>query len=86
MINLDIKWSDPIKYDADGQTYYIREWVIPIQYRPHFFSWWKVNKFAMKDKGFAVLKRDEHWVLIESKSNPEAPVQKKRWSRWLIMM
>lgn len=71
MINLDIKWSDPIKYDADGQTYYIREWVIPIQYRPHFFSWWKVNKFAMKDKGFAVLKRDENWVLIESKSSPE---------------
>lgn len=69
MINLDIKWSDPIKYDADGTTHYIREWVIPPQYRPHFFSWWKVNKFNMKEKGFAVLKRNEDWVLIESKQS-----------------
>ena len=65
MINLDIKWSDPIKYEADGN---VREWVIPIQYRPHFFSWWKVNKFPMKEKGFVVTKRADDWVLIETKN------------------
>ena len=37
MINLDIKWSDPIKIEADDKSYYVREWIIPIQYRPHFF-------------------------------------------------
>lgn len=77
MINLDIKWSDPIKIEADGKSYYIREWIIPIQYRPHFFSWWKVNKFSMKDKGFGVLKRDENWVLIEAKDTLEEFTEKK---------
>lgn len=70
MFNLEIKWSDPIKYDTDGETYYIREWNIPLQYRPHFFGWWKLNKFTMKDKGYAVTKRNEDWILIESKNNP----------------
>ena len=69
MINLDIKWSDPIKYEADGNVYYVREWVIPIQYRQHFFSWWSVNKFPMKEKGFGVTKRVEDWVLIETKND-----------------
>lgn len=77
MINLDIKWSDPIKIEADDKSYYVREWIIPIQYRPHFFSWWKVNKFSMKDKGFGVLKRDENWVLIEAKDTLEEFTEKK---------
>lgn len=67
MINLDIKWSDPIKYESDGKTYYVREWVIPLQYRSQFFSYWKANRFTLKDKGYGVLKRDEDWVLLETK-------------------
>lgn len=77
MINLDIKWSDPIKIDEGGKTYYVREWVIPIQYRPHFFSWWKANKFTMKERGFAVVKRDVDWVLLEIHDDPNDFFTKK---------
>jgi hypothetical protein len=70
MINLDIKWSTPIKHENGDCVYYTREWIIPIQHRSIFFSWWKINKFSMKSKGFSVLKRDDDWILIESKSNP----------------
>lgn len=77
MINLDIKWTDPIKIDEGGKTYYVREWVIPIQYRPHFFSWWKANKFTMKDRGFAVVKRDLDWVLLEVHDDPKDFFSKK---------
>jgi len=69
MINLDIKWSDPIEVIDKEEKYYTREWVIPIQYRPHFFSWWNVNKFSMRNKGFRVVKRDNDWILIEVKSD-----------------
>lgn len=77
MINLDIKWSDPIKIDEGGKTYYVREWIIPIQYRPHFFSWWKANKFTMKERGFAVVKRDVDWVLLEIHDDPNDFFTKK---------
>jgi len=77
MINLDIKWSDPIKIDEGCNSYYVREWIIPIQYRPHFFSWWKSNKFTMKERGFAVVKRDLNWVLLEVHDDPKDFFNKK---------
>jgi superfamily II DNA or RNA helicase len=70
MVDLDIKWSAPIKHEVDGETYYIREWNIPLQYRPHFFAWWKINKFTMKERGFAITKREQDWILLESKTDP----------------
>jgi len=69
MIDLDIKWSKPIEVKNEGKKYYTREWIIPLQYRPHFFSWWKVNKYSMLNKGFRVYKKEEDWILLETKSN-----------------
>jgi len=80
MINLDIKWSDPIKIEEGDKVYYVREWVIPAQYRPHFFSWWKANKFTMKERGFAVVKRDLDWVLLEVQDDPKEFFNKKEKS------
>lgn len=70
MINLDIRWSDPIQIEKNGEVTFVREWVIPSQYLNQFFTYWKVNKLSLKDKGFAVTKRDNNWVLTQTKDNP----------------
>jgi len=70
MINLDIKWSDPIQIEKNGEVTFIREWKIPSQYLNQFFVYWKVNKLSLKDKGYSVTKRENDWVLTETKDNP----------------
>lgn len=70
MINLDIKWSDPIQIEKNGEVTFVREWTIPSQYLNQFFTYWKVNKLSLKDKGFSVTKRDNNWVLTQTKDNP----------------
>jgi superfamily II DNA or RNA helicase len=70
MINLDIRWSDPIQIEKNGEVTFIREWKIPSQYLNQFFVYWKVNKLSLKDKGYSVTKRDNDWVLTETKDNP----------------
>jgi len=70
MINLDIRWSDPIQIEKNGEVTFIREWKIPSQYLNQFFVYWKINKLSLKDKGYSVTKRDNDWVLTETKDNP----------------
>lgn len=70
MINLDIRWSDPVQIEKNGDVLFQREWIIPQPYRNQFFSYWKANKFILKDKGYSVIKRNEDWILIEIKDNP----------------
>ena len=70
MINLDIRWSDPIQIEKNGEVTFIREWKIPSQYLNQFFVYLKVNKLSLKDKGYSVTKRDNDWVLTETKDNP----------------
>lgn len=70
MINLDIRWSDPIQVEKGGDVTFVREWKIPAQYLNQFFVYWKINKLELKDKGYGVTKRDNDWVLTETKDNP----------------
>jgi len=70
MINLDIRWSDPIQVEKGGEVTFVREWKIPAQYLNQFFVYWKINKLSLKDKGYGVTKRDNDWVLTETKDNP----------------
>jgi len=71
MVNLDIKWSDPFQVEKkNGEIMFQREWTIPSQYLIQFFSYWKLNRFSLKDKGYGVLKRETDWVLTETKENP----------------
>ena len=70
MINLDIKWSDPVQVEKNGDVTFQREWIIGPVYLNQFFNYWKVNKLALKSKGYGVIKRENDWVLIETKDNP----------------
>jgi len=70
MINLDIRWSDPIQVEKGGEVTFVREWKIPAQYLNQFFVYWKINKLSLKDKGYSVTKRDNDWILTETKDNP----------------
>ncbi len=70
MINLDIRWSDPIQVEKNGEVTFVREWVIPSQYLNQFFTYWQSNKLSLKDKGFGVTKRDNNWVLTQTRDNP----------------
>ncbi len=70
MINLDIKWSDPVQVEKNGDVTFQREWTISPAYLNQFFAYWKVNKLALKSKGYGVIKRNEDWVLTETKDNP----------------
>ena len=70
MIDLDIKWTDPVQIEKDGNVLFQREWMIPSQYRTQFFNYWKANRFTLKEKGYGVYKKEEDWVLTETKENP----------------
>lgn len=70
MIDLDIKWTDPVQIEKDGNVLFQREWMIPSQYRTQFFNYWKTNRFTLKEKGYGVYKKEEDWVLTETKENP----------------
>jgi len=70
MINLDIRWSDPIQVEKNGDVTFVREWVISSQYLNQFFTYWQSNRLSLKDKGFGVTKRDNNWVLTQTKDNP----------------
>lgn len=71
MVNLDIKWSDPFQIEKkNGEITFQREWIIPSQYLNQFFGYWKANRFSLKDKGYGVVKRENSWVLTETKENP----------------
>lgn len=70
MINLDIKWSDPVQVEKNGDVTFQREWVISSEYLNQFFTYWKVNKFFLKSKGYGVVKRESDWILTQTKDNP----------------
>jgi len=68
MINLDIKWSEPYKYEnKNGFSSWRRHWLIPPTYRSQFFQYWKANSFKLKDKGYNVSKQENDWFLTETK-------------------
>ena len=68
MINLDIKWSEPYKYEnKNGFSSWRRHWLIPPSYRSQFFQYWKANSFKLKDKGYNVSKQENDWFLTETK-------------------
>ena len=70
MINLDIKWSDPVQIEKNGDVTFQREWVIDPIYLNQFFAYWKVNKLELKSKGYGVVKREQNWVLTQTNDNP----------------
>ena len=68
MINLDIQWSDPYKWEnKDGELVWCRGWKIPVEYRSPFFAFWKGAKYKMWNEGFSVTKIDDDWYLYETK-------------------
>jgi superfamily II DNA or RNA helicase len=70
MINLDIKWSDPVQIEKNGDVTFQREWVIDPIYLNQFFAYWKVNKLELKSKGYGVVKREQKWILTQINDNP----------------
>lgn len=68
-MNLDVQWSDPFEFKKGNQTIYVRDWLIPINYRNEFFSYWKQNKLSLISKGYSVYKKENDWYLRESKIN-----------------
>ena len=71
-MNLDVQWSDPFEFKKGNQTIYVRDWLIPINYRNEFFSYWKQNKLSLISKGYSVYKKENDWYLRESKINIES--------------
>lgn len=70
MLNLNIQWSDPVQIEKNGDVLFQRSWVIPPEYLNQFFTYWKVNKFMLKDRGYGVTKLGDKWILTEIKDNP----------------
>jgi superfamily II DNA or RNA helicase len=70
MLNLNIQWSDPVQIEKNGEVLFQRSWVIPPEYLNQFFTYWKVNKFALKERGYGVTKLVDKWILTEVKDNP----------------
>ena len=67
MINLDLKWSEPYEVETKtGILLWSRHWLIPKNYLNEFFTYWKGNKFKLKEKGYGVKKVDENWFLTET--------------------
>jgi SNF2 family DNA or RNA helicase len=64
---LDIKWNPPFKVKLAGVFNWRREWLIPVDLRAGFFSWWRTNKFKYIVDGFSVYKKNEDWFLTETK-------------------
>ena len=72
MINLDITWSDLYQWEnRDGDMVWRRNWKIPPEYRPSFFSFWNKAKYGMWNEGFSVSKIDSDWYLYETKVDPQ---------------
>ena len=67
MYKLDVNWSVPYKYRTEYGDWWKREWIIPELHLNNFFSYWRENSFALKEKGFGVQKKENKWHLIESK-------------------
>jgi superfamily II DNA or RNA helicase len=70
MINLNIQWSDPVQIEKNGDVLFQRSWVIPQAYLNQFFTYWKVNRLILKDRGYGVTKLGDNWILTEIKDNP----------------
>ena len=67
MLNIDIQWGEPYQYKtADGIRVWKREWMIPIEFRSAFFSWWKTKSFALKSQGYGVSKKNLDWYIFET--------------------
>lgn len=64
---LKIQWNAPFKVRHEGVMQWRHEWLIPLELRPGFFSWWRVNRYKFLVDGFTVQKRGEDWFLIETK-------------------
>lgn len=66
-MDFKVQWNDPTLTKV-GQTFmWVRKWLIPLDMRSAFFSWWKKNSFSMKKDGFSVFKENSDWYLTESK-------------------
>ncbi len=65
---LDIQWNPESKVKHDGTFKWRREWMIPIELREGFFTWWRNNKFKLLGDGFSVFKKNEDWYLSEVKN------------------
>lgn len=68
-MNLEIKWAEPYKIRSNNGYLWKREWLIPVNYRNGFFTFWRKSKFKLLNKGFSVYKKDEDWFLTETKSH-----------------
>lgn len=72
MINIDITWSEPYQWENnDGEILWRRLWLIPLEYRSAFFSFWSTAKFRMWKEGYSVSKIDNDWYLYETKTGVE---------------
>jgi hypothetical protein len=48
-----------------------RIWMIPVDVRSAFFTFWNGNKFRLWNEGFSVKKIENDWYLIECKIDPQ---------------
>lgn len=80
MININFQWGEPYKLTDLEVPKWQRRCIIPRQYRNEFFSYWKVNNFKLKSKGYSVTKVDDEWFLLETHDELESfgKTQKKQ--------
>ena len=73
MDQLNVDWGKPYKTNNIWQ----RDWLIPTDLRYSFFEYWKKHSLSLKAQGYSVAKKDNEWILIESKARKnlfDAPV------------
>ena len=70
MMNIDVQWGDPYQM-KDESGMWKREGLIPTEYRNDFFTYWKVNSFKLKDKGYGVVKKEKDWYLTQTKTTKD---------------
>jgi superfamily II DNA or RNA helicase len=71
MVNLDVQWNEPFEFKDGDILSWRREWLIPVAYRNEFFLYWKSNSFKLKERGYGVYKKNNDWILTETKISKE---------------
>ncbi len=66
-MNLEIKWGKPYPISNKYGDQWKREWLIPLKYRPDFFTFWRANSFKCRENGIGIYKKDNDWFVTETK-------------------
>jgi superfamily II DNA or RNA helicase len=70
--NVQFNWQEPYHFtDENGKISWKREFLIPVEVRGQFFTYWKKLGFLQKQKGYSVAKKEKDWYLIQTAKSKE---------------